>query len=810
LDSYDPHSIERKWQQAWDEAGAFVTANPDEPGQATGRKAYVLEMLPYPSGELHMGHVLNYTLGDVVSHFRRRGGYFVLRPMGYDAFGLPAENAAIREGRHPREVTERNIAAIREQIRRMGWSIDWSREVSTHEPEYYRWTQWLFLKLFEQGLAYRKAAPVKWCPFDQTVLANEQVIDGRCERCGNEVESRNLEQWMFKITDYSDRLLEDMAELDWPDRVLTMQRNWIGRSEGAEVTFRVEQLDEDVPVFTTRPDTLFGATFFVLAPEHPLVDRFAELSPDGETLRTYARHAAAKKSEERAAGEEKTGVFTGFYAVNPVNDAQIPIWVADYVLMDYGTGAIMAVPAHDERDFAFAEKFELPIVQVVAPAEGEVEVGVAYVAHSQNEVLVNSGPYSGLSSPEAKIAIVAALSERGLGRAAVNYRLRDWLLSRQRYWGCPIPMVHCDVCGIVPVPESDLPVLLPEIDDYLPKGRSPLAAAEDWVNVSCPSCGGAATRETDTMDTFVDSSWYFLRYTTPHDDLGPFERDVVDYWLPVNQYIGGIEHAILHLMYARFFTKALYDMELLGFKEPFARLFNQGMIYRFGAKMSKSKGNVVPPDELVDRYGADALRLYILFMGPADQDKEWQDTGVEGMWRFLTRLWRVVGEALEREAPAEVPVTPLTRKAHETIHKVTDDIDRRFVFNTPVAAVMELVNAISADPSDPAARFAAETAVSLIQPYAPHAAEELWERLGHSELWAEPWPVADESLLVRDTIELVCQVNGRVRDRIQVPAGLPDEELIALARGSERVQAHLDGEEARAIVVPDKLVNLVV
>ncbi len=810
MDSYDPQAIERKWQKAWDEAGAFVTPNPADPANATGRKAYVLEMLPYPSGELHMGHVLNYTLGDVVSHLKRRNGYSVLRPMGYDAFGLPAENAAIREGGHPREVTERNIAAIREQIRRMGWSIDWTREVSTHEPEYYRWTQWLFLKLFDHGLAYRKAAPVKWCPNDQTVLANEQVIDGHCERCGWEVESRNLEQWMFKITDFSDRLLDDMAELDWPERVLTMQRNWIGRSEGAEVTFRVGELSEDVPVFTTRPDTLFGATFFVLAPEHPLVERLADLSPDGEALRTYARHAVAKKSEERAAGEEKTGVFTGFYAVNPVNDARIPIWVADYVLMDYGTGAIMAVPAHDERDFAFARNFDLPIVQVVAPADGEVEEGTAYVAHSDNEVLVNSGAYTGLSSPEAKKVIVAALTERGLGHAAVNYRLRDWLLSRQRYWGCPIPMIHCGACGIVPVPEADLPVLLPEVADYLPKGRSPLAAAEDWVNVTCPSCGGQAMRETDTMDTFVDSSWYCLRYTTPHDSAGPFERDIVDYWLPVNQYIGGIEHAILHLMYARFFTKALHDMDLLGFDEPFARLFNQGMIYRFGHKMSKSKGNVVSPDELVDRYGADSLRLYILFMGPADQDKEWQDKGVEGMWRFLTRLWRVAGEVMEREAPAEVPVTPLTRKAHGTIHKVTDDIERRFVFNTPVAAVMELVNAISADPGDPAARFAVETAVSLIQPYAPHAGEELWERLGHSRLWAEPWPVADESLLVRDTIELVCQVNGKVRDRLQVPAGLPDDELIARARSSERVQAHLDGKEPRAIVVPDKLVNFVV
>jgi leucyl-tRNA synthetase len=816
MESYDPHAIERKWQQVWGEAGAFVTPNPDDPAHADRKKAYVLEMLPYPSGELHMGHVLNYTLGDVVSHVRRRSGWSVLRPMGYDAFGLPAENAAIREGGHPREVTERNIEAIRAQIKRMGWSIDWTREVSTHEPGYYRWTQWLFLKLYEEGLAYRKAAPVKWCPNDQTVLANEQVIDGRCERCGAEVESRNLEQWMFKITAYADRLLEDMAELDWPERVLTMQRNWIGRSEGAEVTFRVEELDEDVAVFTTRPDTLFGATFFVLAPEHPLVERFVERAADPEELRSYVRHAVTKKSEERAAGEEKTGVFTGFYAVNPVNDALIPIWVADYVLTDYGTGAIMAVPAHDERDFVFAERFGLPIVQVVVPAGGDVGEGAAYVSHSENEVLVNSGPFDGLSSPEAKQAIVAALAERGLGHATVHFRLRDWLLSRQRYWGCPIPMIHCDGCGIVPVPETDLPVLLPEIDDYLPKGRSPLAAAEDWVNVSCPSCGGLARRETDTMDTFVDSSWYFMRYTDPHDDQAPFDRAVVDYWLPVNQYIGGIEHAILHLMYARFFTKALRDIDLLGFDEPFARLFNQGMIYRFGAKMSKSKGNVVSPDELVERFGADAMRLYILFMGPADQDKEWQDTGVEGMWRFLTRLWRVVHEELARarsvtdDTPGVDGGTPLLRKAHETIHKVTDDIERRFVFNTPVSAVMELVNEISRSRGDPASRFAAETAVSLIQPYAPHIAEELWLHLGHSRLWEEPWPVADESLLVRETIELVCQVNGKVRDRIQVPAGLPEDELVARARASERVKAYVNGGESRVFVVPDKLVNFVV
>jgi len=804
MDRYDAKTIEAKWQHVWEDAGAFRVPNPDDPAVGD-RKTYVLEMLPYPSGELHMGHVLNYTLGDVVSHLRRRHGYAVLRPMGYDAFGLPAENAAIKEGRHPREVTERNIEAIRRQIKRLGWSIDWGREVSTHEPEYYRWTQWLFLKLYEAGLAFRKEAPVKWCPNDQTVLANEQVIDGRCERCGAEVESRNLEQWLFRITAYADRLLDEMATLEsWPERVLTMQRNWIGRSEGAEVLFRVDELDVDVPVFTTRPDTLFGATFFLLAPEHPLVEQLAERSPNADGIREYARHAAARKGEERAAAEEKTGVFTGFFATNPVNEARIPIWVADYVLMDYGTGAIMAVPAHDERDFAFAQRFELPVVQVVAPAEAEVEEGTAFVAHSENEVLVNSAQFSGMTAPEGKRAIVDWLAERGRGKAAVSYRLRDWLLSRQRYWGCPIPVVHCPACGIVPVPEDELPVLLPEVDDYVPKGRSPLATAEEWLHVPCPSCGGDAERETDTMDTFVDSSWYFLRYTDPHNDTAPFDRALVDYWLPVNQYIGGIEHAILHL-------KALNEIGLLGFREPFARLFNQGMIYRFGAKMSKSKGNTIAPDELVDAFGADAVRLYILFMGPADQDKEWQETGVEGTARFIHRLWRVVHEELEREPAGGTAGTPLARKAHATIAKVTDDIERRFVFNTPIAAVMELVNEISRTPDDPASRFAVETAVSLIQPYAPHVAEELWERLGHERLWEHPWPVADESQLVRETFELVVQVNGKVRDRLDAEVGLSEDELVELAKTSPRVQAHIDGGSVRkTIVVPRKLVNFVV
>ena len=777
----------------------------------------MLEMLPYPSGELHMGHVLNYTLGDVVAHIRRRRGFTVLRPIGYDAFGLPAENAAIREGKHPRDVTNRNIAAIREQMKRLGWSIDWSRELSTAEPDYYHWTQWLFLKFFEAGLAYRKGAIVNWCPNDQTVLANEQVIDGHCERCGWEVEARTLEQWFFRITAYADRLLDDMAMLEsWPERVLTMQRNWIGRSEGAEVVFRIDELDIDIPVFTTRPDTLFGATFFVLAPEHALVERLVEGTPHEQDVMDYVRHAAGRPVAERADPEkEKTGVSTGRFVTNPVNDNRLPIWVSDYVLMEYGTGAIMAVPAHDERDYAFAKRFELPIKTVIAPADGEVPEGEAFVPHSDDEVLVDSAQFSAMTSPEAKKAIVVWLESRERGRPAVSFRLRDWLLSRQRYWGCPIPILYCDECGLVPVPEQDLPVLLPEVEEYVPKGRSPLAAAEDWVATTCPKCGGPARRETDTMDTFVDSSWYFLRYCDPRNDGAPFDRGMVDYWLPVNQYIGGIEHAILHLLYARFFTKVMYDLGIVGFQEPFARLFNQGMLHYRGAKMSKSKGNVVAPDEMVERYGAEAVRLYVLYMGPAEDDKEWQDAGIEGMFRFLGRLWRLGLEVVEAGPAAGEPEGPLVRKAHETIAKVSDDIERRFQFNTPIAAVIELVNDTYVAKDDPeqaaAVRFATETAVSLIQPYVPHIAEELWQRLGREQLWKAPWPEADPALLERETFELVVQVNGRLRGRVEVPAGIEDDELIARAKELPRVAAHLDGKEVKnVIVVPGRLVNLVV
>jgi leucyl-tRNA synthetase len=816
---YDPKTIEAKWQDVWERERAFYVPNPDS-GELEQhvRKTYVLEMLPYPSGELHMGHVRNYMLGEVVAHFRRRHGYAVMRPMGFDSFGLPAENAAIQEGGHPREVTERNIAAIRRQMERMGWSIDWDRVLTTHTPEYYRWTQWLFLRFHEAGLAYRKEAPVKWCPNDQTVLANEQVINGRCERCGAEVEVRNLEQWFFRITAYADTLLEEMELLEsWPERVLTMQRNWIGRSEGAEVIFRLEELDIDLPVFTTRPDTLFGATFFVLAPEHSLVPKLAEGSPHAEEILDYARHAAARSAVERADPEkEKTGVFTGRFVTNPVNGNRLPVWISDYVLMEYGTGAIMAVPAHDERDHAFAQRYDLPIKVVVVPSEGEPPEDGAFVGHSPEEKLVDSAQFSGLPSPDAKKAIVEWLETRGLGRAAVGYRLRDWLLSRQRYWGCPIPILYCETCGIVPVPDEDLPVLLPEVEEYLPKGRSPLAAAVDWVSTTCPRCDGPARRETDTMDTFVDSSWYFIRYCDARNDREAFDQAMADYWLPVNQYIGGIEHAILHLLYARFFAKVMNDLGLVGFREPFARLFTQGMLHYQGAKMSKAKGNVIAPDEYVERYGADACRLYLLFIGPVEQDAEWQDAGFEGIVRFLNRLWRVTLEQAAKPAGevgevGEVSDTPLARKTHATIAKVTDDIGRRFALNTPIAAVMELVNEISRNPDDPAARFATETAVSLIQPYAAHIAEELWERLGHERLWEQPWPEAEPAMLERETFELVVQVNGRVRGRVEVAVDLSEDELVERAKGLPRVQAHLDGKEIRqAIVVPGRLVNLVV
>ena len=804
-ETYDPKTIEEKWQRVWDEARAWHVDNPADPATADRSKSYVLEMLPYPSGSLHLGHLLVYTIGDVVMRFRRRHGLSVLHPMGWDAFGLPAENSAIKEGKHPRETTERNIVNIRRTMRRMGWWMDWDREISTHDPRYYRWQQWQFLRFLEQGLAYRKGAPVKWCPNDQTVLANEQVLgDGTCERCGALVESRVMEQWFFRITDYADALLDDLETVDWPDSIKARQRNWIGRSQGAEIDFRIEEWGEDVTVFTTRPDTLFGATFFVLAPEHELVPRI-----ESDEVQAYVRHASAKKTEERAAAVEKTGVFTGLHAVNPVNGERIPVYVADYVLTDYGTGAIMAVPAHDQRDYDFAQAFDLPVRQVIRPAEGEAEL--PYVSHSEDDVLVNSGEFDGLPAPEGGRGIVEKLAEDGRGRFAVNYRLRDWGFSRQRYWGCPIPVVYCETDGIVPVPDDELPVVLPDIEDYKPKGQPPLAQAEDWVRTTCPRCGGEARRETETMDTFVDSAWYFLRYCDPDNDSAPFDRAPVDYWNPVDLYIGGVDHATMHMIYARFWMKVLNDLGYIGFREPFASFFSNGWVTTGGKKISKRSGAATGPDAVIERYGADAGRLCILFLGPADQDMEWTEEAAEGMSRFVRRLWRVVNEVVENAPDGEPEGGPLAQKAHATIAKVTDDVGRRFAFNTGISAVMELVNELSRDTGGRDARFAAETAVSLIQPYAPHVAEELWQQLGREQLWEQPWPVADPALLERDTVEVVLQVNGKLRDRLQVPASISEEELVALARESERVRAHLNGGEPRkTIVVPGKLVNFVV
>ncbi len=828
MDRYDPHAIERRWQAIWEEERTWEVPNPGAPGFDDAKpKYYVLEMLPYPSGLPHVGHLKNYALGDAIAHYRRRRGAQVIHPMGYDAFGLPAENNAIQTGQHPRVATEASIAAYREQFRAWGVSIDWSREISSHDPDYYRWTQWIFLRLLERDLAYRAEAPVHWCPVDQTVLANEQVIDGHCERCGALVELRQLEQWFFRITAYADRLLADFEVLEsWPEHVVTMQRNWIGRSEGAEVTFRNEELRIEFPVFTTRPDTLFGATFFVLAPEHPAIERLAAGTGHEEEVRAYVDAATRESNEERGdQSREKTGVPLGRTVTNPVNGDQIPMFVSDYVLMEYGTGALMAVPAHDERDFDFAKKFELPIRTVVVPREGEgEEAGEAFLGHTEDEVLVSSGQFTRMSSPEAKRAITEWLRERGLGDFAVNYRLRDWLLSRQRYWGCPIPIVYCDDCGIVPVPDDQLPVELPEVDDYAPKGKSPLAAVEDWVNTTCPRCGGPGRRETDTMDTFVDSSWYFLRYLDPRNSELPFARPVADYWMPVDQYIGGVEHAILHLMYARFFTKALADVDMLGAQEPFASLFTQGMITKDGAKMSSSKGNTVSAVETVDRYGADTARTYVCFLGPPDRGGDWVPEGVEGVHRFLVRLWRLQGEVAERTADvgsaegATGTAHELLAKAHWAIDRATRDIEE-FQFHTAISAVMELVNDayrlkgdLYGDPVGEATlRFATATAASLIFPFAPHLGSEAYEALTGDRVWETPWPEADPTLLHHETYTLVVQVNGKRRDQIEVAEGTPDAELVELARASANVQRHLDGKQvAKEIVVPGKLVNLVV
>jgi leucyl-tRNA synthetase len=830
--TYDPQEIERRWQDVWAAEHTWEVSNVSAADRSAApgtddidgprSNSYVLEMLPYPSGEPHIGHLKCYAVGDAIAHFHRRLGRRVLHPMGYDAFGLPAENHAIKTGVHPRVSTAESIASFQRQFRSWGISIDWSRELATHEPSYYRWTQWIFLELYRTGLAYRKQAAVKWCPHDQTVLANEQVdAEGRCERCGTLVEVRQLEQWFLRITDYAERLLSDLDGIDWPQNVKTMQRNWIGRSEGAEVTFRCEEMDIDYPVFTTRPDTLFGATFFVMAPEHPDVMRLARGTDHEQAVREYVNTALNETNEERGNVERpKTGVPLGRSVVNPVNGESIPMFVADYVLMEYGTGAIMAVPAHDERDHAFARAFDLPIRRVI---EGDDSDDQELPYTGDGRLVDCRADFDGMGNREALSAIVHWLDRAGKGHASVNYKLRDWLVSRQRYWGTPIPILYCEKCGVVPVPVEELPVELPEIEDYTPKGRSPLAAAEDWVNTTCTSCGGKARRETDTMDTFVDSSWYFLRYCNPQNDVAAWDPDALRQWMPVDQYIGGVEHAILHLMYARFFCKALNDLGHLDFHEPFDALFTQGMVTKDGAKMSKSRGNVVSPASIVERVGADTARCYILFVGPPDQDADWSDAGVEGVHRFLGRLWRLAVETAERTGPrteasdgdtgALGDDLALLRKTHWAIDKVSGDL-RRFAFNTAIAAVMELLNECSRlrDSADiETQRFALATAASLLFPFAPHVCADVYDLLTGERVWEQSWPQAEEEFLESESYELVCQVNGKLRDRVQAAAGASPEELKDLCRAAPNVQAHLDGKDIlKEIVVPGKLVNLVV
>ncbi|MBN2908592.1 leucine--tRNA ligase [Polycladomyces sp. WAk] len=814
--TYQPSEIEPKWQAVWQERRMHRTdEDRDKP------KFYALEQFPYPSGEgLHMGHVRVYTIGDVIARFKRMNGYRVLHPMGADAFGLPAENAAIQRGVNPREWTLKNMKRIREEQTRLGVSYDWERYVGTCLPDYYKLTQWLFLLFYERGLAYRKKAAVNWCPTCNTVLANEQVEDGLCWRCDTEVTKKELEQWFLRITDYADRLLEGLDRLPkWPDKVKAMQRNWIGRSEGAHVTFTIPELDDEkVTVFTTRPDTLFGVTYLVLAPEHPLVPQLIRGKENESDIADFIERMRKESEITRTAADaEKVGYFTGAYAQHPLTGENVPIWVANYVLMDYGTGAVMGVPAHDERDFLFAKKYDLPIRVVIRPEESDTdELTEAYTGEGK---LINSGDFNGLNNREAIRAIARHLEEKGLGGPTVNYRLRDWLISRQRYWGCPIPIVYCDDCGIVPVPKEQLPVLLPE-DVVFDGKRNPLTTSESFVHTECPRCGKSARRETDTMDTFIDSSWYFFRYTDAHNEDMPFDPDKVKEWLPVDEYIGGIEHAVLHLLYSRFFTKVLYDAGLVPVDEPFTSLLTQGMVLKDGAKMSKSKGNVVSPMDIVEKYGADTARMFILFAAPPERDLEWSDAGVEGSYRFLNRVWRMVEQhaSLFEQRPAPDMTSreaqELNRLRHRTVKKVTEDVNERYHFNTAISAIMELVNGIYAYPEDAdrgTLADAIETVVLLLAPFAPHIAEELWQRMGHQDsVHAQSWPTFDPAALVQNEVEIAVQINGKVRDKVVVPAEADKSEVEAMVMKLDRIQTLLEGKTVRkVIVVPRKLVNIV-
>ena len=809
---YEPLKFEGKWRDYWEEHRLHKADL--ESGKP---KFYCLDMFPYPSGSgLHVGHWRGYVLSDVFSRYKKLNGYEVLHPMGWDAFGLPAENDAIKKGIHPATGTARNIANFKKQLIEMGAMFDWDREINTSEKEYYKWTQWIFVQLYKMGLAYRKEMPINWCPSCKTGLANEEVVDGACERCGTPVTKKNMTQWMLKITAYAERLLNDLDKLDWPEKVKKMQANWIGRSEGAKIRFQVESKAvgheshaHEIEVFTTRPDTLYGATYMVLAPEHPLVAHIttAEAKADVEAYvaKTLAKSALARQIDDK----EKTGVFIGAYAINPINQERLPIWIADYVLMDYGTGAIMAVPGHEERDFEFASTFQLPIKRVVAASleEANRPLDAAYTDYA---VIVNSEEISGLRVGDAKKAMIVKLEKTGKGELAVTYKLRDWVFARQRYWGEPIPLVHCDHCGIVPVKEEDLPVLLPDVERYEPTGtgESPLAAISSFVHTTCPECGGPARRETDTMPQWAGSCWYFMRFADPHNDQEPFSKESINYWLPVDMYIGGVEHAVLHLLYSRFFTKALYDRGVVPFNEPFNRLFNQGMLTLNGAKMSKSKGNVVSPEELIEQYGADTLRLYELFVGPPEIDAEWNPRAIEGVYRFLGRVYRLVEE--NRANAPTVASEKLLKLRHRFVKQVEERIET-FRFNTVVSAFMEYVSDLQ-DANEPIDKGTLDVLTVCLAPLAPHLAEELWHHLGHpSSVMLAHWPSVDEAYLVDDEVTVVVQINGKVRDRIQVARGASETAVAELALQVPSVKLALDGKTLnKQIYVQDKIMNFVV
>lgn len=795
---YNYKEIEKKWRARWEKDPVNPT-NTDKP------KYYCLDMFPYPSGNgLHVGHWRGYVLSDVVSRYKLLQGYEILHPMGWDAFGLPAENYAIKTGTHPSVAVAESIKTFKRQVNDIAAIYDWDREVNTTDPKFYKWTQWIFIQMFKNGLAYEKEMPLNWCPNCKCVLANEEATNGVCERCGSQVTKKNLRQWMLKITNYAERLLNDLDKLDWPAKVKKMQTDWIGKSYGAEIDFNVDGTDKSIKVYTTRPDTLYGATFMVLAPEHEIVKEIT--TPENkDAMEKYIYDASTKSNVSRMTDKEKTGVFTGSYGINPLNGAKVPIWVSDYVLADYGTGAIMCVPAHDDRDFEFAKKFDLPIIQVISKDGKEHELTEAY---TEPGIMINSGEFNGMKSEEAKAKVPDYMEEKGFGKKTVNYKLRDWVFSRQRYWGEPIPLIHCEKCGVVPVPEEDLPVILPKVESYKPTdtGESPLAAIDEWVNVKCPCCGGPAKRETNTMPQWAGSSWYFLRYCDNHNDNELASKEALKKWMPVDMYVGGIEHAVLHLLYARFYTKFLYDIGVVDFDEPFKRLFNQGMITKDGAKMSKNKGNVVSPDEMVENYGCDSLRMYELFIGPPELDSEWDDNGIDGVYRYLNKVWKFVDEYKDKL----IDTTPeLDRAKNKMIYEITNRLEA-LTLNTVVSGFMEFTNKLIAVAKEAGGvdKTSLETLAILLSPFAPHIAEEIWEVLGHNEsVFRSTWPTYDESKLKEDTVNIAVQLNGKVKANITIAADADKDTVLAAAK--EALGNKLTGTVVKEIYVPGRICNIV-